>query len=93
MTEYQPPRGTRDFIGKEMSRRQYIIDSARKVFESYGFRQMDTPAFESWELLCAKGGGGDAVKDEIYYFRDKSDRELGLRFDPVSYTHLRAHET
>ena len=42
---------------------------------------MIPPAFESFELLAAKGGLGEAVKDEIYYFKDKSDRELGLRFD------------
>ncbi len=42
---------------------------------------MITPAFESFELLSAKGGLGEAVKDEIYYFKDKSERELGLRFD------------
>ncbi len=81
MTQFQPPRGTRDFLPEEMSRRQYIIDTVRKVFDTFGFEQLDTPAFESWEILCRKGGGGDAVKDEIYYFRDKSDRELGLRFD------------
>ncbi len=81
MTEYQPPRGTRDFLPEEMGRRQYIIDTVRRVFESFGFEPIDTPAFESWELLSRKGSGGEAVRDEIYYFKDKSDRELGLRFD------------
>ena len=81
MPGFQTPRGTRDFLPEEMAARQFIMDTARKVFESYGFGQVDTPAFESWELLSAKGGGGEAIKNEIYYFRDKSDRELGLRFD------------
>lgn len=79
--KFQPPRGTRDFLPEEMGRRQYIIDTVRKVFESFGFEPLDTPAFESWELLSKKGSGGEEVKDEIYYFKDKSDRELGLRFD------------
>ena len=81
MTRLQPPRGTRDFLPEEMTRRQYILDAFRQVFESFGFRPIDTPAFESWELLSGKGGGGDEIKNEIYYFKDKSDRELGLRFD------------
>ena len=81
MTRFQPPRGTTDFLPEEMSRRQYMLDVIRRVFESFGFEPLDTPAFESWELLSKKGGGGEAIKDEIYYFRDKSDRELGLRFD------------
>ncbi len=81
MPKMQPPRGTRDFLPREMNRRQYIIDTARRVFESFGFEPLDTPAFESWELLSAKGGGGEEIKNEIYYFKDKSNRELGLRFD------------
>ena len=81
MSKFQPPRGTRDFMPDEMTRRQYILDVFREVFESFGFRPIDTPAFESWDLLSKKGSGGDEIKNEIYYFKDKSDRELGLRFD------------
>ena len=81
MPRFQTPRGTRDFPPEEMMKRQYVFDTIRQVFESFGFSPMETPAFESWELLSAKGGGGEEVKDEIYYFRDKSNRELGLRFD------------
>lgn len=79
MTQFQPPRGTRDFLPEDMMKRQFILDTARRVFESWGFDPLDTPAFEDFELLTAKGG--EAIKDEIYYFKDKSDRELGLRFD------------
>ncbi|MFH1977700.1 MAG: histidine--tRNA ligase [Candidatus Aenigmatarchaeota archaeon] len=77
----QPPRGTRDFMPEEMVKRNYMFRTISEVFESFGFKPLETPAFESWELLAKKGGGGDEVKNEIYYFKDKSDRELGLRFD------------
>jgi histidyl-tRNA synthetase len=77
----QPPKGTRDFLPQEMALRQRVFDTARKVFESFGFEPLETPAFESWELLSKKGVGGEDVRKEIYYFRDKADRELGLRFD------------
>ena len=66
---------------EDMARRQYIFSTIRRVFERFGFRPLETPAFESWELLGAKGGGGDAMKDEVYVFKDKGGRELGLRFD------------
>ncbi len=79
--KYQTPRGTRDFLPAEMLRRQFIINTIREVYELFGFQPLETPAFESWELLSAKGGGGEAVKNEIYYFKDKAERELGLRFD------------
>lgn len=76
---FQPPRGTRDFFPEEMIKREYIFNTVKAVFERFGFLPIETPAFESWELLAKKGGGG--IKEEIYYFKDKSERELGLRFD------------
>lgn len=79
--KFQTPRGTRDFLPEEMIRLEYVMNVLKKTFEKYGFSNFETPAFENFELLAAKGGGGDAIKDQIYYFKDKSDRELGLRFD------------
>lgn len=79
--KFQPPKGTRDFMPADAERFQSVWSVVADVFERYGFRPMYTPAFENFDLLATKGGLGEAVKDEIYYFRDKSDRELGLRFD------------
>jgi len=79
--KFQTPKGTRDFLPEEAINFFKLIEIVRKVFEEYGFDPIITPAFEKFELLAAKGGLGEAVKDEIYYFKDKSDRELGLRFD------------
>jgi histidyl-tRNA synthetase len=76
---YQPPRGTRDFLPEEMYKRNWVLDQIRKVYEAYGFEPLGTPAFESWELLKLKSG--EDVINQIYYFKDKADRELGLRFD------------
>lgn len=79
--KFQPPRGTRDFLPEEMIRMEYVMNILKIIFEKYGFENFETPAFENFELLAVKGGGGDAIKDQIYYFKDKSERELGLRFD------------
>jgi len=76
---YQPPRGTRDFLPEEMYKRNWVLDQIRGVYEAYGFEPLGTPAFESWELLKLKSG--EDVINQIYYFKDKADRELGLRFD------------
>ena len=76
---FQPPRGTRDFLPDEMYKRNWVLDRVRAVFESYGYQPLGTPAFESWDMLKVKSGD-DAI-NQIYYFRDKSDRELGLRFE------------
>lgn len=77
--ELKAPKGTRDFLPAEMVKRRFVIDVIRKIYERYGFEPMDTPVFEDWTVLKAKSG--EEAKNQIYYFKDKSDRELGLRFD------------
>lgn len=79
--KFQVPKGTRDLLPDDAEKMKNIVGVVSQVFEKYGFKPMTTPAFENFDLLMAKGGLGESVKDEIYYFRDKSDRELGLRFD------------
>jgi len=79
---FQPARGTRDIPPEEMRKRNWILDRIRKIFERYGFEPLGTPAFESWEMLKIKSG--EDVINQIYYFKDKSDRELGLRFEWTS---------
>ncbi len=70
-----------DFLPEKATKKQWIEDTCRRVFESYGFAPLETPVVEDFALLAAKGSGGEAIKEEIYYFKDKSERELGLRFD------------
>jgi histidyl-tRNA synthetase len=62
-----------------MRRRNWVLDNIRAVFEAYGYEPLGTPAFESWDMLKIKSGE-DAI-NQIYFFKDKSDRELGLRFE------------
>lgn len=76
---FQPPKGTGDFLPEDMARRQFVLETIRKKFESYGFGCLETPAFEQWELLQAKCGAD--IKEQIFRFKDKAGRELGLRFD------------
>src|SRR3989344_1320823 len=79
--EFNPPKGTRDFLPEEMAKRRAVFDTCRAVFEKYGFGEVETPAFESLELLTAKGSLGDEAVKDIYRFEDKSQRKLGLRYD------------
>jgi len=73
------PRGTRDFLPWDMIKRRFVIETIRSTFELYGFDEMETPAFEFLDVLTAKCG--PEVKEQIYAFKDKVGRELGLRFD------------
>jgi histidyl-tRNA synthetase len=79
--KFQTPRGTRDFLPEEMSRRRKVGEGMRRVFERYGYGEICTPAFEDFELLAKKSG--PEIEEEIYAFKDKSGRKLGLRFDPT----------
>lgn len=81
LMKFQTAKGTRDYVGKDAAGLQKVIDVIRSVFVKYGFSPLFTPVFEDFGLLSSKGGLGEGVKDDIYYFKDKSDRELGLRFD------------
>jgi len=78
---FQPPKGTRDLLPTDMRKLNYLVSVIERVFNNYGYEPLDSPAFEDWELLSAKSAGGEELKKETYYFRDKSDRELGLRYD------------
>ena len=73
------PRGTRDFLPWDMIKRRLVIETIRSVFELYGYDEIETPAFEFLDVLTAKCG--PEVKEQIYAFKDKAGRDLGLRFD------------
>jgi len=50
------PKGTRDFGQKEMARRNYIFDTIRGVFRTYGYQEIQTPAQENLSTLLGKYG-------------------------------------
>jgi histidyl-tRNA synthetase len=66
---------------EDAAKLEKVLDIVRSTFGKYGFQPLYTPAFEDFGLLAVKGGLGETVKDDIYFFKDKSERELGLRFD------------
>jgi histidyl-tRNA synthetase len=75
--ELYKPRGTRDFLFKEMKERRYVENTLRRVFETYGYQEIKTPIFEDLKLFTMKSGEG--IIGEIYHFQDKGGRDLALR--------------
>src|SRR5215471_13346432 len=59
--------------------RERIIDTARRVYRSYGFSPIDTPALEYLEILTGKGS--DETDKQLYKFEDHGGRMVGMRFD------------
>ena len=74
---FKLPRGTRDFTPEDMQKRRYVEEVMRSTFETFGYREIQTPTFETLELFTAKSG--ETIIEELYSFTDKGGRELTLR--------------
>ncbi|WP_017316571.1 histidine--tRNA ligase [Mastigocladopsis repens] len=58
---FSTPSGFPEFLPGEKRLELYLLDTIRKVFESYGFTPIETPAVERLEVLQAKGNQGDNI--------------------------------
>ncbi len=72
-------KGFRDFLPEVMLVRERLMETARRVFRSYGFSPIDTPALEYAEILTGKGG--EESDKQLFRFKDGGDRDIALRFD------------
>ena len=56
------PKGTRDFGPAETAGRNYIFDTVKSVFRTYGYMPIETPAMENLGTLLGKyGDEGDKL--------------------------------
>ena len=74
---FEAPRGMRDFYPEDMVWRNRVFDAFRAAGEAAGFEPYAACVVESYELLARKAG--EEVGEQIYHFRDKSDRHIALR--------------
>jgi histidyl-tRNA synthetase len=72
-------KGFRDYLPEAMIPRERLIETAKRVYRSYGFTPIDTPALEYLEILTGKGS--DETDKQLYKFQDPGDRWVGMRFD------------
>jgi histidyl-tRNA synthetase len=72
-------RGFRDYLPEVMLPREALLEKARRVYRSYGFAPIDTPALEYTEILFGKAG--EESNKLIYRFTDHGGRDVALRFD------------
>ncbi len=81
MTRIEPRtlKGFRDYLPEAMIPRERLIETARRVYRSYGFSPIDTPALEYLEILTGKGS--DETDKQLYRFQDHGGRDVGMRFD------------
>ena len=72
-------KGFRDYLPATMLPRERLMETARRVYRSYGFSPIDTPALEYLEILTGKGS--EETDRQLYKFQDHGDRWVALRFD------------
>ncbi len=79
MVNVQLLKGFRDFLPSVVKKREYVLNTLKKVFESYGFEPLETPSLEYEEILTGKyGDEGDKL---MYKFKDLGGRNVALRYD------------
>ena len=71
--------GFRDYLPNTMIAREQLIQTAQRVYRSYGFSPIDTPVLEYTEILLGKGS--DETDKQLYRFTDNGDRDVAMRFD------------
>jgi histidyl-tRNA synthetase len=72
-------KGFRDYQPDLMIPREQLLETARRVYRSYGFAPIDTPALEYTDILLGKAG--DESDKLMYRFTDNGGRDVSLRFD------------
>ncbi|MFT7633423.1 MAG: histidyl-tRNA synthetase [Mariniblastus sp.] len=70
--------GFRDFLPEMMIPREKLMETARRVYRSYGFVPIDTPTLELSEILCGKGS--DETDRQMYRFQH-GKHDVAMRFD------------
>ncbi len=72
-------KGFRDILPETAIPRGEMLTSVTKVFQSFGFSPIDSPALEYAEILLGKGS--DETDKQMYRFEDNGKRDVALRFD------------
>jgi histidyl-tRNA synthetase len=79
LVEFSLPRGLRDIPPEESAAAEAVRTAFLETCELFDYKLMEPSSLELIETLEAKSG--PSIRDEIYHFKDKSGRDLGLRFD------------
>jgi histidyl-tRNA synthetase len=73
------PRGMRDLEPEDYEILERVRQTFVEVAGLFGFRLMEPSPIELLHTLEAKSGFD--IREEVYHFKDKGDRHVGLRFD------------
>ncbi|MFY0712801.1 histidine--tRNA ligase [Seonamhaeicola sp. NFXS20] len=71
------PKGTRDFNPEQVAKRNYIFNTIRSAFKTFGFQPIETPSFENSSTLMGKyGDEGDRLIFKILNSGDFFEKSI-----------------
>ncbi len=79
------PSGTLELLPRDQMVFQHILDTIRRGYERFGFVQVETPIFESRDVLLNKSGG--ETEKQVYFVQSTGslqhgrEPDLALHFD------------
>ncbi len=77
---FRPIRGMKDLYGIPAKKYRYIINTARRIGEKYGYSEIKTPIVEATDVFQRSiGDETDVVSKEMYSFVDKGGESITLR--------------
>ena len=76
----QALKGFKDVLPGESEKWAFLEQTARKIFQNYGYAEIKTPILEKTELFARTiGAATDIVEKEMYTFADRSGDSVTLR--------------
>jgi len=75
------PRGFRDRRAAEIAAERGFVETIRRVYESYGFEPLETPAFEYTDALGKFLPDTDRPNEGVFSLKDDDEQWLSLRYD------------
>ena len=73
-------KGMKDRYFEDAKKYDFIVKTAKNVFEKYGYERIITPILEETELFRrGVGDETDVVSKEMYDFKDKGNRDVTMR--------------
>lgn len=77
--EMHIPEGVRDIYGESCMRKLKLEENIRSIFHLYGFRDIETPTYEFFDVFSRERG--TVPSKELYKFFDREGNMLVLRPD------------
>lgn len=76
---FHTPEGVRDIYSRECAQKHQLQERIRKVFQGYGYEEIETPTFEYFEVFSREVG--TVPSRDLYKFFDREGNTLVLRPD------------